>query len=188
MKYFTPERYVRLGDLHEESAFRTATEDWEQALTAYRTRLREIQDTLPASLRQLLQSFSLHDADVLTMGQQGLTYVIVLRLDPCHRDLVLNYTLAEEPSLDRSALPPEHCSPHVEWLYDEIELAKTEPPVFDHSILLSNGWELRLRFTDLQVIPFRSLLLSEAEERRAAESERLGEIRAKTLHPAAAEP
>jgi hypothetical protein len=94
------------------------------------------------------------DAAVRSLGRQGDRFVIVLQLDtPPHDLLTLTYHLVAEPRVDREALPAEDRTPddHVEWLYDEFELEPGPPPMATHSILLSNGWELLLRFRDLQV-------------------------------------
>src|SRR5207237_1399545 len=77
----------------------------------------------------------------------------------------------------------EHRTPHALWLYDELDVdadvvfspkrhilekaaAVSAPgvgkgewkPVFLHSILLSNGWEIRLRFHRLAATRMKSLL------------------------------
>ena len=157
MKYFTPERYLRLGNLEDKQAFLAAQEDWEQAVTKYATHLRRIQEQLPAGLRRLVDSVYLHDARVLGvwLGRVRLTISLQPESDPS-RLVVLTYSLLEPPAVNKNALPPGSCSEPVAWLYDELEL-RTAPrekgrhsvqdaPVFAHDILLSNGWEIQLRF------------------------------------------
>jgi hypothetical protein len=101
-----------------------------------------------------LEEIYLHDADILSMGQEGNTFVIVLQLDaPPHNLLTLLYSLAGEPLIDRSVLPPQYCSPRPQWLHEELEVVEQGGGErhFVHSILLSNGWQLRLPFRDVQM-------------------------------------
>jgi hypothetical protein len=175
MKYFTPDLFVRFQSLEADSVS-DGMDAWEEAIQHYREQLHSLLPLAPEGVRRLHDHYYLHDAEVLTLGQEGPLFILVLRLDPPYRDLVLTYTLTDEPAIDRAALPAEHSSKQIEWLYDELALVSAVPAVCDHSILLSNGWELRLRFTDLQVTPFRSLVLTESQQRRADESERLGAL------------
>ena len=71
MKYFTPERYLRLGNLTDKQAFLAAQRDWEQAVDGYKGQLRRIRKKLPAGLARLLDSVYLHDARVLDSGKAG---------------------------------------------------------------------------------------------------------------------
>lgn len=156
MKYFTPERYLALGNLHDERVFLAAQQEWETAITGYRDHLDQIRKKLPRSLRQIVTSVYLHDARVLSISQ-GEWFVITLQptTDP-ERLVTLYYELVEEPEVRQGVLPADRCREPVEWLYDELDLDRPEaprglaapsgPPTFRHSILLSNGWEVQLRF------------------------------------------
>jgi hypothetical protein len=76
------------------------------AVDRHANQLEAITDRLPTSLRCLWNDFYLHDAEVLAMGRQGETFVIVLRLDVPPRELlILNYQLVEEPIINPEALP-----------------------------------------------------------------------------------
>jgi hypothetical protein len=171
MNYFTPERLLRLNNLDDEQAFLAAQQQWEEALSAYREQLQRIRKYLPRSLRDLIESVYLHDARVLAMQvQDEQNFIVTLQpySDP-KRLVVLGYDLVEEPLIDTKALPPEVRSEPVEWLYDELALDRPEgprglpahegKPTFRHNILLSNGWEVILRFRSawakrpLRVIP-----------------------------------
>jgi hypothetical protein len=157
MKYFTPELYIRLQDDTEEG-MDAADASWEQARARYQRRLRQVRLQLPKGLRGLLENYYLHDAEVLSMGRQGHTFVIGLRLDTPPRGLlILNYRLTEEPVINREALPPAYRSGHVEWMYDEVGLARRGKKGATHSILFSNGWEVQLCLRDVQVIPTQTL-------------------------------
>jgi hypothetical protein len=165
MKYFTPERYLRLGSLDDEEAFLAAQEQWEKALSSYREQLQLIRKELPPYSRSLrafvlsVHSVYLHDARVLAMHQSKEDFIITLQppSDP-ERLTVLSYKLVEEPIIEQNVLPPERCREQIEWLYDELGLVRPKPTI-RHNILLSNGWEVILRFRwarvkrPLRVIP-----------------------------------
>jgi hypothetical protein len=189
MRYFTPERYLRLGNLDDEKAFLDAQEQWEEALSRYREQLQRIRKALPPYSRSLrafvlsAHSVYLHDACVLAMHQSKEDFIITLQppSDP-ERLTVLGYKLVEEPIIEQNVLPPERCREQIEWLYDELDLDESESPrglpvssskpTIRHNILLSNGWEVVLRFRyarlkrPLRVIP----VLSEPRDRQAVGS------------------
>jgi hypothetical protein len=160
MKHFTPERYARLGNLISESAFLAAQDDWERAIALYKEQLRRIQHHLPASLQRMLESVYLHDAKVLDMWQgQVSRFTITLQPESTPEQLVvLAYSLTEPPLIERTVLPDALCSDAITWLYDELDVEKGKKqqttdrrPAIVHDILLSNGWEIRLRFRDVAV-------------------------------------
>jgi hypothetical protein len=158
MKYFTPELIERLGSADDATA-QAAQAAWEDAATRHEAQLRAIWPELPAALRQLWDDFYLHDAEVLSMGRDGQMFVIVLRLDVPPRDLlILNYQLIGEPVINIAALPAEHRSSPVAWMYDEVDLVRSPEKSCVHSILFSNGWEVQLRFRDVQLLTAQTLL------------------------------
>ncbi len=57
--------------------------------------------------------------------------------------------------IDQSALLEEVHAQPVAWLYDELDIEEPVTPgcsrVFTHATLLSNGWELGLRFRGVTV-------------------------------------
>jgi hypothetical protein len=159
MKYFTPQRFLRLQDVRDDAAIA----EWERAVREYASSLAGVLPQLPPPLRRLLKEPPLHDADVLSMTQWKDTLSLTLRPELCDEVLVLAYTLVEKPTIHRAALPREHCTEDVTWLYDElgVELVQGQPTwltaadrvrgdgratVWTHAVLLSNGWEVRLRF------------------------------------------
>jgi hypothetical protein len=175
MKFFTPERYLRLGNLADERTFLAAQEDWEQAVQRYRDHLGRVGKALPARLRRLVGTVCLHDARVLDMWQDGgrrLTVTLLPESEPA-RLVVLAYSLAGPPRVERGVLPPERCSEPVAWLYDELGVSRTtdgKTRTFTHDILLSNGWEMRLRFHRVGVSRPHALLPAEPDERSASRS------------------
>ncbi len=152
MNYFTPERYHALQNF-DEAAMNAADADWEEAAERYNAYLDTILPELPEPVRQLLQGFYLHDANVLSMGQREDVFVIVLQLDvPPHDLLTITYTLAEPPLILQGVLPPEDCSPQPGWMHEELEMVcNGTDKTYLHSVLLSNGWELRLAFREVKM-------------------------------------
>jgi hypothetical protein len=78
---------------------------------------------------------------------------MVMYKDIPPRDVViLTYTLVEEPVIDKEALSPEHRGTVMEYLYDEFELVRQgDRKTFAQTILFGNGWQVVLRFSDVQV-------------------------------------
>jgi hypothetical protein len=158
MKYFTPERYLCLGDLEDRQAFLNAQEEWERALTAYREQFARIEKRLPGGLRHLVASVSLHDARVVDMwsGRRSRFNVTLHPESDPTKLVVLAYSLVAPAQIIRESLPEAVRSTPVSWLYDELEIAKPAgngkgPTTFSHNILLSNGWEVRLHFRGITV-------------------------------------
>jgi hypothetical protein len=164
MNYFTPERYLALQDFTSEEAQNAADAAWEDAVDAYEASLATIRPRLSPSVRELLEGHFLHDAEVLSIGQQEGHFVVVLQLDtPPHDLLTICYELLDEPAIDREALPAAQRSPRPRWLCDELELVDEGGAIScRHSILLSNGWELRLRFRDVRLTLAQSVYPSQA--------------------------
>lgn len=152
MKYFTPDLYIRLQE-REPDAMDAADAAWADAAQRYDSYLQTILPELPPAVRQLFDGYYLHDAEVLSAGRQGDTFVILLQLDVPPNDLLsLTYTLVAEPSIDRAALPPEHRSPRMTWQYEELEVCGSgETKHYRHAILFSNGWEIQLPFRDVRL-------------------------------------
>jgi hypothetical protein len=161
MRYFTPERYSRLGAVDDEKAFLAAQDEWEKVLAGYREQLKRIRRGLPRGLRGLVESVYLHDARVLAMHQTDKDFFITLQppSDP-ERLAVLSYSLVEGPVIKRNALPPGRRREPVEWLYDELDLDQPKKPggaapaarqTVRHNILLTNGWEVMLHFRSARV-------------------------------------
>jgi hypothetical protein len=160
MKYFTTERYLALQDCSSDAALDAADAAWERALLEYDAYLDSVWPSLPATVQQLVKGFYLHDAEVLSVGRLGQELVVVLQLDPPPNELLtIAYTLAGEPAINRTALPTEHESGRPEWMHEELEvIADDGQQRFQHSIVLSNGWEIRVPFRDVQMKTAQPLL------------------------------
>ena len=151
MKYFTPELYVRLQDFDADAMDR-ADAEWEAAQERYEERLRELGGVLQP-YAQRLESVLLHDATVrtITRGDDRLTIELLTDRSP-KEVVVLSYALAGEPLINRNALPEEHRGGVMQYQYDELDLLDRDgAPCPTHSILFTNGWELRIPFRDLHV-------------------------------------
>jgi hypothetical protein len=153
MNYFTPQRYVALQDFSSDAAMNAADATWEAAADRYRAYYRDIEGKLPPGFKKMQDAYYLHDAIIPEMGQQDGAFLMVLRLDtPPHDLLFFQYELAGVPVVTKDVLPAEHCGQGpIEWMYDEVELTSDNPLVCTHSILLSNGWEVRIPFRDVRV-------------------------------------
>jgi hypothetical protein len=156
LKYFLPELLVRLQDRSDEHRFLAALDEWERALAKYQEQLTQIRGALPDTLPRLLDTVALHDARVLDMwwgGRSQCTITLLPEADPSHL-VVLTYSLAGPPDIHPDVLPEAVRSRPVAWLYDELVFADevhSEGPEFVHSILLSDGREIRLRFRGVTV-------------------------------------
>lgn len=162
MKYFTPELFVRM-QADDDETLDAVDGEWQIAVGRYRERIARIRSSLPASVRSCLKRVPLHDADVLSLARENGHFVIVLRLEPPDRQtVILTYTLLGEATIEKRAIPRKHCTPGVQWLYDEWDVLSRSPGQYTHQILLSNGWEVRLRFRALKVVVADGLLPSVA--------------------------
>ena len=147
MNYFTRERYLALQE-RDDDAMDAADAAWATVADQYDAYVRTIRPELPEAVRQLLEGFYLHDARVLSMGQRGDTFVITLQLDvPPNELLTITYSLAGTPEIRTDRFPWAAPAETPHWLYEEIELVHDgNERRFAHSILFSNGWEVRLPF------------------------------------------
>lgn len=152
MKYFTPEMYARLQD-REPEAMDAADEAWADAAARYDSYVQSILPQLPPAVRQLLEGYYLHDAEVLSVSRQGDTFVLQLRLDTPPNDLLgITYTLSAEPVIDRAAFPPQYRSSPMTWQYEELEVCGSDTARhYRQAILFSNGWEIQVPFRDVRL-------------------------------------
>lgn len=122
-------------------------------MARYDAYLQTIRPEMPESVRELLDGFYLHDARVLSMGRRGDTFVISLQLDaPPNELLTITYSLAGTPEIKQDLFPWASAAAAPAWLYEEIELVREgDQRSFVHTILFSNGWEVRLPFRDVSL-------------------------------------
>jgi hypothetical protein len=160
MKYFTPELIV-MGQSQDDRILREQERLWDEAGERYVAYLDTVRPHFPPGLRQIDESYYLHDAIIRVMGRRGQSFVVVLQLDtPPQSILTFTYDLIEDPVIVKDALPPEHLGTGsvVGWEYNEIEMVPGNPPMWRESLLLSNGWEVKLHFRDVQVQEVQAVL------------------------------
>ena len=165
MKYFTPELLARCRAADDDVA-ETAAARGRRQLAAYNARLQKIRPLLPAGTRRLLRRVSLHDAQYLLEGGAGselfLTFRLAKRASESAAGVELRYTLdGPDTALGRQGRGSQdgRVAPHV--LYDEFDLERTRAAtVFIHRLLLSDGTELRIRFSNLRLRWFGRVLLA----------------------------
>ncbi len=152
MNYFTRERYLALQERGDE-AMDAADAAWAEAVERYDADLQTVRPEMPESVRELVDGFSLHDARLLSMGRRGDTFVISLQLDASPNELLtITYSLAGAPAIKQDLFPWVTPAAAPAWLCEEMELVRDgELRHFAHSILFSNGWEIRLPFRQVQV-------------------------------------
>jgi hypothetical protein len=177
MKYFKPELLARCRSLEDEVADVAAAE-WEKALVEYRARLRSIRLRLPRGARRLLSHFSLHDAKILTIAfgkkQPALKLLIQLEGTPAQRGelLELNYLLVAGPhggvAIRKHSQFKDDASGQAWILYDEFDLDE-QRAFFTHSLLLSGGFEVKIRFHGLHLRRLGEVLTT---SRQLTEAER----------------
>ena len=136
---------------------------------------------LPAGVRSVLDRFSLHDARVLVYvhtkvkGKKRKDWLsLFVRLEGTFnrpgKELELRYTLAAPPKTHK-VYTARHGGDMKDsrgrvWIqYDEFGVVVGKPsPIFSHSLLLTNGDELRIRFTDLHVQPYKKVTFHSFEQ------------------------
>jgi hypothetical protein len=152
MNYFTLDLITRCGSSDDAVADAAAAE-WEATLARYNRHVDALLPRMPPGLRAL-EGLLLHDARVLSMSRSGDRFVIVLRKDIPPRDVVtLIYQLEGEPLIDREALPVDEQASVMELMYNELDLLEEGGKTLcTESILFSNGWEVHLRFRDVEVV------------------------------------
>lgn len=142
MKYFTPERHLALQDFSSDEVMDAADAAWQIQVDAYEAYLATIRSTLPDDVRELV-GYYLHDARVLSMARRGDRFEVILQLLPPPQELLtISYTVTGEPAVNEQAFAPAGKHSPL-WYYEELAAV---PGGFQHSILLSNGWELTVPF------------------------------------------
>jgi hypothetical protein len=185
MKYFTPDLLGRFGSEDDAIAL-GAQEELENRSAQYTEYLKHIRDKLPERFRELQERFYLHDARVISPWLPFLvefpfhppivglmewlqhggwgrgpwpSFFLTLELDTPPREvLVLNYrdVVIDEASRHRPFQTER--VPYYEWQHDEIEIAQENGVNrIRHSILFSNGFELRLQFGDFDFATLKPL-------------------------------
>jgi hypothetical protein len=152
MKYFKPELLARYRSSDESVAEAAATE-WDEATAAYTERFKSIRSKLPPGVRRLCSKVSLHDARLLVAAwsDRQPIFDILLRLPRSQGQsgevLELNYHPVAGPNggVNLGTVSGGSAPRVVHVLYDEFDLDE-EHGFFTHSLLLTDGRELEIRF------------------------------------------
>jgi hypothetical protein len=160
VKYFTPELLAECRSLNADVA-EAAAAKWQERAEAYRKRLREIRHRLPLGVRQLMRSVTLHDAYFLTLnfaevrGRQQLFLSFRLAGGDGQAGVQLRYDVVK--SLKAVVHEPNNSGDTgLFTLYDEFEAAADG--TVTHSILMTGGFEIRVRFTNLVITRFTKVV------------------------------
>jgi hypothetical protein len=174
MRYFKPEILARCRSL-DDAVSEAAADEWEEAIAKYNAELDSIRPELPPGVRALLASRSLHDARILSISEARrrprLSLLIQLEGRPARPGdlLELQYLLARTAkhsgfSLVRHGEPDRDLPDKGRIQYDEFGKVADDPvAVFSHSLLLTGGVELRVRFTYVKVRSLQRVILPAVE-------------------------
>jgi len=160
MKYFKLDLLTRCRSLDDDVA-EAAAEEWEQAITDYRARIKAIRLRLPTGARRLFANFSLHDAKLLAIlsGKRSPRFTLLVRLEGTPSQpgdvLELDYLIVAGKhggiAFRKHHPLPKKDGPGAAWiLYDEFDINE-ERAFFTHSLLLTDGREMEIRFHHLQI-------------------------------------
>lgn len=145
MKYFTLKWWLGLQDGRGEDP-----------VEAFQDHVASIQDVLPKDFRTLSESVSLHDARLRRMEFDAATQTLEMKLDACggggkSRKLTLRYLQVDSfLSTANPALGLPGPFGYGDLGYDEPH--RLADGRFEHRILFSSGIELRIRFSNFQLV------------------------------------
>jgi hypothetical protein len=151
VRYFTPDLLAKCRSSDPDVAEAAAVK-WQGRAAAYRKRLREIEHDLPPGVRRFIRSVTLHDAPLLTMndatvGGRAQLFLTFRLADGDNRPgIQLRYALVKPMKVAFHA-PNASADGHLFALYDEVDLSADG--TLTHSILMTTGVEIRVRFTNL---------------------------------------
>jgi hypothetical protein len=150
MKFFTRDLYRRCQS-RDESILDAACAEWEQANEAYARHLAAQEVGWPPHLRQFADLL-LHDAKVQSIARQDHRLILVLHKDiPPREVVILRCDLIGDPTVEPFAEFPADWNRPTPFQFDEIDYEKIDnEDIYCQSIVFSNGWEMRLRFRDVQ--------------------------------------
>lgn len=159
MKYFTPDLLARCRSLDDDVA-EAAAEEWERTSAAYAARLKAIRSSLPRDVRSLLATTSLHDAKLLSLsfGKRERRFFLRVRLEGTGEQpgdvLELRYHPVAGPNGGvalRKHSDSGSATPGSYWVLCSEFDADEERGFFTHSLLLTGGVELEVRFHSVSI-------------------------------------
>jgi len=143
MKYYTFEWWYGEEEEEDEPA---------HPYTAYSSRIKEIENKLPNSVKEFMRDVSMHDSKIikLDIGVDDKTVRVVslgyglnsylTEYELCYSGFT-HYGTTSDPE---KGLPGPHG--YGDWGYDEFDLCDTGQ--FMHSVIFSSGIEMTIKFSD----------------------------------------
>jgi hypothetical protein len=159
MKYLTPKVLARRRLLEADVA-EAAAEKLEQASNAYRARIKAIRSRLPRDVRHLLSAVSLHDAKVLSVsfGKPKPVFILRVQLEGARNhpgevlELIYQVVAGQKRGVAfRKHRPFEEAPDDSHWALNNEFDADEDRGFFTHSLLLTSGVEIEVRFRSLSV-------------------------------------
>jgi hypothetical protein len=154
----------------DDGAAEAACDEWDRAIAHYNTALAAIRPQFPAAVRTILDRFSLHDAKVLTyfLTKRKLSLLVQLEGNSARpgKMLEMKYTVAKGGlRIVKHGKDDEWPKDRGRIQDDEFDKAANTPEaVFTHFILLTGGYELRIRFTDLCLRRLKKVMFPSVEQ------------------------
>jgi hypothetical protein len=151
MRFFTPDLLERYAS-DDPAVAGAADAEWEAVNGLYSRHIQALEPSLPPHIREF-QSLLLHDAKVQSLARDKGRLILILKKDVPPRDLVLlAYDLEGEPVLLPFARRPRDWQEPTWFDFDEFDwIEEGGRVVYTQSIVFGNGWEMQLRFRDVQV-------------------------------------
>ena len=166
MKFFTPELYLRYNS-SDDNVADIADEEWETALLAYRKSLLENSKTMSHRVKDLAESLSLHDAELLSIQEDVSSpqrsaprifpfSVATISVKDGENITNLIYILNAPIEQGQPVADWPFSKLRTHWLYDEIDVRGKSPQVtlYVHRILWSDGRVTTIPFLDVIVQSF----------------------------------
>ena len=163
MKHFRPELYLRSQPRHGRAAVEAAVAEWDLAEADYEAELMRDWERFPDAVRSYPDSVRLHDGVLVADGPSDADrFRLVVRSDTPEGEFVeFVYHLTDDPTVHDAGFPDDLKSDAAYWLYDEFD-ADPVSDRFTHAILFSDGRELRIPFSSLEVQRFSPLVTATA--------------------------
>jgi len=152
MKYFT-QQLLDQASSPDEAVVEEANTEWNRAIVEYKKYLEKLRPYFTPSLRTFLDEYCMHDAEIVSRGKKagGQSYFIIAHFEPPSTEGVsLTFTLAGPTKEIGSQRSPSY------WAYEEVEKVRVKDrDAFRISILLADGSELQVPFSDMEILRFQ---------------------------------
>jgi hypothetical protein len=158
VKYFTPNLLAKFRS-DDPAVAEAAAAKWQLHTESYHKRLKEIQYSLPSSVRQFMRSVTLHDAYLVNIARASHRpqLFLSLQLPDTHGQagVQLRYVLVKPFKV---RFHEANASPDAELfaLYDEFDALQNG--TLTHSILMTAGVEIIVPFSHLSIVQFTKVV------------------------------